>query len=110
VLCGRTVLGDLTSAQMRVLGELSEIYGDGSVRVTMDQNLVFRWVRTEHVEPFYKSLAAAGLSRSGAGTLSDVTSCPGAESCKLAVTQSRGLGRLLSDYLQSKPDLVAAVP
>jgi sulfite reductase beta subunit-like hemoprotein len=105
-----TVLGDLTSAQFRLLGELSEIYGDGTVRVTMDQNLVFRWVRKENVEAFYRSLAAAGLARSGASTLSDVTSCPGAESCKLAVTQSRGLGKLLSDFLQSRPDLVDAVP
>ena len=33
-------LGDLTSAQMRVLGELARAYGDGTVRVTPDQNLV----------------------------------------------------------------------
>ena len=32
-------LGDLTSAQMRVLGELARAYGDGTVRVTPDQNL-----------------------------------------------------------------------
>jgi sulfite reductase beta subunit-like hemoprotein len=64
----------------------------------------------ENVQAFYKSLAAAGLARPGAGTLADVTSCPGAESCKLAVTQSRGLGRLLADHLQKRPDLVAAVP
>jgi len=76
----------------------------------MDQNLVFRWVRTENVEAFYKSLAAASLARPGAGTLSDVTSCPGAESCKLAVTQSRGLGRVLADYLQERQDLVSALP
>jgi sulfite reductase beta subunit-like hemoprotein len=105
-----TVLGDLTSSQFRLLGELAEVYGDGSVRVTMDQNLVFRWVRNEDVEAIYKSLAAAGLGRSGAGTLSDVTSCPGAESCKLAVTQSRGLGKLLSDHLLEHPEIVDAVP
>jgi sulfite reductase beta subunit-like hemoprotein len=105
-----TVLGDLTSAQMRLLGELSEVFGDGGIRVTMDQNLLFRWVRTENVEAFYKSLAAAGLARPGAGTLSDVTSCPGAESCKLAVTQSRGLGRLLGDHLMERQDIVAALP
>ncbi len=102
-----TVLGDLTSAQFRLIGELSEIYGDGTIRVTMDQNLLFRWVRNENVGSFYKSLAAAGFARPGAGTLSDVTSCPGAESCKLAVTQSRGLGRVLSDYLLERPDHVA---
>jgi sulfite reductase (NADPH) hemoprotein beta-component len=105
-----TLLGDLTSSQMRLLGELAEVYGDGAVRVTMDQNLVFRWVRSENVEAFYKSLAAAGLARPGAGTLADVTSCPGAESCKLAVTQSRGLGRVLADYLLERQDIVAALP
>ena len=105
-----TVLGDLTSAQMRLLGELSQVFGDGAIRVTMDQNLLFRWVRSENVEAFYKSLAAAGLARAGAGTLSDVTSCPGAESCKLAVTQSRGLGRVLADHLMERPDIVAAFP
>jgi sulfite reductase (NADPH) hemoprotein beta-component len=105
-----TMLGDLTSAQMRLLGELAHVFGDGSVRITSDQNLLFRWVRTEDVEPFYRSLAAAGLARPGAGTLADVTSCPGAESCKLAVTQSRGLGRVLADHLQVRQDLVAAVP
>ena len=71
-----TVLGDLTSAQFRLLGELSQVFGDGTVRVTMDQNLLFRWVRNENVEAFYKSLAAAGLARPGAGTLSDVDELP----------------------------------
>jgi len=105
-----TLLGDLTSAQFRLLGELAESFGDGSVRITSDQNLLFRWVRKENVEAFYRSLAAAGLVRPGAGTLSDVTSCPGAESCKLAVTQSRGLGRVLADHLQERRDLVDALP
>ena len=35
------------------------------------------------------------------------SSCPGAESCRLAVTQSRGLGRLLEDQLRARPDLIA---
>jgi sulfite reductase (NADPH) hemoprotein beta-component len=105
-----TVLGDMTSAQMRLLGELATGLGDGTVRVTADQNLVFRWVPAERVELFYRCLLAAGLGRSGAGTFADVTSCPGAESCKLAVTQSRGLGRLLTEYLREQDSIVEAVP
>jgi sulfite reductase (NADPH) hemoprotein beta-component len=105
-----TLLGDLTSAQMRLIGELSDAFGDGSVRVTHDQNFVFRWVAADDVAPLYRSLLAAGLARPGAGTLADVTSCPGAESCKLAVTQSRGLGRLLAEQLQERGDLVRDVP
>ena len=101
-------LGDLTSAQLRVLAELARAYGDGAVRMTSDQNLLFRWVRTGLVPSLYRQLAAAGLGRGGAGTIADVTSCPGAEACKLAVTQSRGLGRALSDHLRARPDLVEA--
>ena len=56
----------------------------------------------------YRRLAAAGLGLAEAGTIADVTSCPGAESCRLAVTQSRGLGRLLEDHLRARPDLIAA--
>ena len=97
------VLGDISSGQMRALALLARAYGDGMVRVTVDQNLVLRWVRSGQVPGLYRRLAAAGLERSGAGTITDVTSCPGAESCRLAVTQSRGLARLIEDNLQQQP-------
>lgn len=105
-----TLLGDLTAEQMRLLASLASAFGDGAVRVTMDQNAVIRWVPSADVAALYQRLAAAGLARGGAGTLSDVVSCPGAESCRLAVTQSRGLGRLLADGLAERPALVAALP
>ena len=101
-------LGDLTGAQFRILRDLSRAYGDGTVRVTIDQNLLFRWVNTSDVRQLYRRLAAAGLDRAEAGTVADVCSCPGAESCRLAVTQSRGLGRMLEDHLRARPDLIAA--
>ncbi len=101
-------LGDLTSEQMRVIGELARAYGDGAVRVTPDQDLVFRWITVSDVRQLYRALAAAGLGLSEAGTIADVTSCPGAESCRLAVTQSRGLGQLLEEHLRRRPDLIAA--
>jgi sulfite reductase (NADPH) hemoprotein beta-component len=101
-------LGDLTSEQMRVVAELARAYGDGSVRVTIDQNLVFRWVPIGELRDLYRRLSAASLGLAEAATIADVASCPGAESCRLAVTQSRGLGRLLEDHLRARPELVAA--
>jgi sulfite reductase beta subunit-like hemoprotein len=106
----RLPLGDFTSGQMRVLADLSEAYGDGSMRLTVEQNVLFRWVTRESIEPFYQRLAAAGLAAPDANTLSDVVSCPGAESCRLAVTQSRGLGRELTEHLSARPELVDLVP
>ena len=101
-------LGDMTSDQLRVVADLAEGYGDRTVRVTPDQNFVFRWVKVGDVRPLYARLAAAGLGQAEAGTVADVASCPGAESCRLAVTQSRGLGRLLEEHLRERPDLIEA--
>ena len=103
-------LGDFTSQQMRILGDLATAFGDGTIRITAEQNLVFRWVPTDAVPELYRQLAAAGLGLADAGTIADVTSCPGAESCKLAVTQSRGLGKFLGDHLREHPELVAKAP
>jgi len=103
-------LGDVTGEQLRVLAELATAYGDGAIRTTLEQNLVLRWIRRSDVPALYRSLAAIGLDQGGANTSADVTSCPGAEACRLAVTQSRGLGRLLADHLAARPELVAQAP
>jgi sulfite reductase (NADPH) hemoprotein beta-component len=99
-------LGDLTGQQMRVLADLSRAYSDGEVRLTPTQNVLFRWVHTHEAPALHRRLAAAGLGLADAETLADVTSCPGAESCKLAVTQSRGLGATLGAFLRESPQLV----
>jgi sulfite reductase (NADPH) hemoprotein beta-component len=101
-------LGDITADQLRIVADLARAYGDGTVRVTQAQDLLFRWVREADAPALFARLAAAGLGKDGAGTVADVVSCPGAESCKLAVTASRGLGRLLEAHLRARPDLVAA--
>jgi sulfite reductase beta subunit-like hemoprotein len=98
-------LGDITAAQLRILADLASSYSDGTLRVTTDQNAVFRWVPAARVIDFYRTLAAAGFGLPGVGTIADVVSCPGAESCRLAVTQSRGLGRLLGDHLRARTDV-----
>jgi sulfite reductase beta subunit-like hemoprotein len=109
-ITARLPLGDFTAGQALVLADLAEAYGDGTVRLTIEQNVLFRWVPAKAVQDFYDRLEAAGLAAGGAGTIADVTSCPGAETCRLAVTQSRGLGRVLTEHLSANPDLVFAVP
>jgi sulfite reductase (NADPH) hemoprotein beta-component len=106
VAFARLPLGDITAGQLRAIAALSRAYGDGSVRLTLDQNIFLRWVPADAVPDLFARLAAAGLAAPGAATVADVTSCPGAETCRLAVTQSRGLGRVLDDTLAARPDLV----
>jgi sulfite reductase (NADPH) hemoprotein beta-component len=106
----RLPLGDFTAGQAQVIADLAEAYSDGTARLTIEQNFVLRWVRTDAVEALYKRLEAASLHSSDANTIADVVSCPGAETCRLAVTQSRGLGWLLTEHISRHPELVDAVP
>jgi sulfite reductase (NADPH) hemoprotein beta-component len=103
-------LGDATSGQLAVLADLSRAYGDGTIRFTRGQDAQLRWVPEGEVPALHARLAAAGLALDGAGSPADVVSCPGAETCRLAVTHSRGLGRLLEAHVRASPTLAAAAP
>ncbi len=105
----RLPLGDMTAGQMHVLASLADAYSDGTARLTIGQNVLFRWVKVAALPELYKRLQAAGMGSAGANTLADVVSCPGAESCRLAVTQSRGLGRTLTEYLDGRPEYVSLI-
>ncbi len=83
-------LGDVTSGQLRALAEIADAFSDGEMRTTHGQNIVLRWVRVDDVGALHERLAAIDLAATDPDSAADVTSCPGAESCKLAVTQSRG--------------------
>ncbi len=103
----RLVLGDISAAQLRELADLAVQLGEGEVRLTNDQNIVLRFVATARLPALHRELVRVGLAKSGARTLADVTSCPGASSCKIAVTASRGLASILTELLDRRPDLVA---
>jgi sulfite reductase beta subunit-like hemoprotein len=108
----RLVLGDIQPEQLRALSQIVVQYGEGELRTTNEQNLVLRYVPDARLPALHRELVRVGLALGGANTLSDVTSCPGASSCKLAVTNSRGLGGHLTDHLEAllvrRPDLVGA--
>ena len=101
----RVPLGDLTTEQFRSLASLAEEFSEErEVRMTVEQNLVVRFIRHEHLASLHSALEAIGLGSSGAQTISDVVSCPGAYSCRLAVTQSRGMAAALTEGLKQRND------
>lgn len=92
-------LGGLSAAQLQQLAALCEQHGDGSVRTTVDQNLVLRYIDEAAVPALYAELLGAGLGAAGAGELADVVSCPGADTCAIAVTTSRRMAGTLREHL-----------
>jgi sulfite reductase (ferredoxin) len=83
-------LGDITTAQFRALASIQRELG-AEVRVTNRQNLVFRGLSESQLPILHQRLSAIGMAEPGAELSRDVVACPGADTCNLAVTQSRGL-------------------
>jgi sulfite reductase beta subunit-like hemoprotein len=92
-------LGDVTSDQFRALASIQrELRAE--VRVTNRQNVVFRGLTEEQLPTLYARLDAIGMAQPGAELARDVVSCPGADTCNLAVTQSRGLASAIGTALE----------
>lgn len=83
-------LGDITATQFRELAAVQRELG-ASVKITNRQNLVFRDLSADQLPTLYARLESIGMAEPGAELARDVVSCPGADTCNLAVTQSRGL-------------------
>lgn len=98
----RLLLGDLTSEQMRTVGRLATEFGDGTVRLTIDQNLLVPWVHVRSLPALFARLSAVGLAKLDLHTVRDVTSCQGADTCNLAVTSSRALAQAITGKLEAE--------
>ena len=83
-------------------------FGDGTVRLTIDQNILIPWVDKRSLPALYAALREVGLALPDVHTASDVTSCPGAESCNLAVTSSRNVARAITERLEPRADVAGA--
>jgi sulfite reductase beta subunit-like hemoprotein len=97
----RLELGDITPIQLRTLAFAAREFGDGTVRSTNQQNFILRWVRIDRITSLYRVLASVGLAEPSAERLADVTACPGADTCQLGITSSRGLAAALGDLFRN---------
>ncbi len=97
-------LGDFTPSQGRALGDIARRYSTDALRTTVAQNLLYRWIPEAELPKLYEELKALGLAEAGAETITDITSCPGTDTCKLGISSSRGLAGELRKRLSLVED------
>jgi sulfite reductase (ferredoxin) len=64
--------------------------------------MMLRWVSENDIKAVYEALAAVKLHAPGAGTVVDLVSCPGTDTCKLGIASSRGLAAELRTTMLSR--------
>ena len=93
----RIKLGDLTSARARLFAEVVRRFSAGRLRISIDQNVYLPWVSVDALSDLYAALGELSLAERGVGTVADVTTCPGSDTCRLGIASAKGLGSALGD-------------
>ena len=94
-------LGDITTGQFRALADIARDFR-AEVRITNRQNLVFRDLTEGQLPQLFARLEEIDMALPGAELARDVVACPGADTCNLAVTQSRGLADAIGNRLEEE--------
>jgi sulfite reductase (ferredoxin) len=95
-------LGDITANQLRALADAARRFTKETIRTTVEQNIVLRWVSQGDLTELWQALDDAGLADPGAETILDIVTCPGTDTCKLGISSSRGLAGELRKRLAEK--------
>lgn len=95
-------LGDVTPTQLRSLADIARRFTRETIRTTVEQNFVIRWVSRGDLPALFEALEEVGLGQAGAGSIVDIVACPGTDTCKLGISSSRGLAAELRTRLAAK--------
>ncbi|HEY8347695.1 MAG TPA: nitrite/sulfite reductase [Symbiobacteriaceae bacterium] len=94
--------GRLTPWQYRLLADLAEEFGDGSIRHTIGQNLVIPNIREDRLEAFRKAAEAVQLPLEPSPFRRGIVACTGSQYCKLALTETKQFSEQLTAELERR--------
>jgi sulfite reductase beta subunit-like hemoprotein len=96
--------GNLTGDHLRGLACIARTAGDGTLRTTVNQNIVLPFIPLARLPRVYAALKELGLAAAGANQIADVLTCPGAYTCNLGLTKTMNLGAALQDVVRGYDD------
>jgi len=99
------LIGRISGGQMRKVADLAQRYADGTIRLTVRQNLLILNVPKENVAQVLEGLDSVGLNVKASPILRGVLTCTGNEFCKLAVTETKARAREIVEYLEARVQL-----
>ena len=94
--------GDIKPDEARKLATLVDNYASQDMRITMNQGMMIKYVRKEALPYVYTVLDELNFAHPGFGTIADITTCPGTDTCNLGVTNSMTLAKILEDVVQKE--------
>lgn len=98
----RVPLGDETTARTRELLDALAPYTSNTLRLTQSQDLLLPDVVEANLPVVHRILSERGWAQLGFQAAVDVTSCPGTDTCNLAISNSTHLSTVLEELLEEE--------
>lgn len=95
----KVMTGDIPTDKARTLVEGIRDHIADDIRITQNQNLLFKYVREESLPHLFNVLTALGYAKPGFDSTSDITTCPGTDTCNLGISNSTEMARVLENYI-----------
>ncbi|WP_160069525.1 HEPN domain-containing protein [Sphingobacterium bovisgrunnientis] len=95
----KILTGDIPTSKARelVAGIRDHIADD--IRITQNQNLLFKYVREESLPHLFNLFTQLGIANAGFDSTADVTTCPGTDTCNLGISNSTEMARVIEQYI-----------
>ncbi len=98
----KVTLGDFFTDKARLLADIISSYADGELRLTIRQNILIRNVKNEYLSALHGKLSELGFGETGYQGISDITACPGTDTCNLGISSSTGIAIELEKVLREE--------
>ncbi len=106
-ITSRVTTGDILTPIARKLVTAVKDYVADDIRVTPNQGFMLKYARKEALPYLFTVLDELGLAEPGFDSVVDVTTCPGTDTCNLAISDSTHISRVLEQVVATEfPELV----
>lgn len=95
----KVLTGDISTEKARRLIEGVREHIADDIRITQGQNLLFKYVHEESLPHIFNVLYNLGFAKPGFDSTSDITTCPGTDTCNLGISNSTEMARVLEQYI-----------
>ncbi|MCS3552939.1 MULTISPECIES: HEPN domain-containing protein [unclassified Sphingobacterium] len=92
--------GDLPTEKARVLVAGLEGLVADEIRFTQNQGLLLKYATEKTLPHIFKLLTKLELASPGFESTSDVTTCPGTDTCNLGISNSTEMARVIESYIR----------
>ncbi len=83
-------VGRITTAQMRGVADLADRYGDGKIKITVNQNLIVTGIPESKLESFKQEPVLKELTYEPSPIMRGLVTCTGNDYCHMALIETKG--------------------